>query len=363
MSRPTNHTRRMNIHGRRAELRLENPLLTDTQINQMVAVENGVTIQTVWYYLRESKAVDSRVKYSAQEREKLCGMSRKQLLFYAAQNNKNFSTLYAMVRRHARNGIGYQARIEDHMDFCEEQDFMDFSRLVDLKAFSFPRDAFKEARKLVKEVNGLDLLPPNYLIHEHSRKFYALNLADQKELLVAPKRFLRENAGRITHNWKSYNPSGHYFVLINTQHEDKHFEGLTMSTHDTLTLAAQAAKAAARAKPPTPTKILRRIGESKSPFMRYVEGERIPKGGPDAGGCVIHVEGGDILDGNFAVGGPYWEPGTYREPPAVAGITVEAGDDYLTKDLPTTQAEEDDEPYDPYTCGVPEDDDLGLEGT
>lgn len=290
MARPKNEELRCCIQFERAEVGLAEPLMSATEINKKLAEKHGVSIQTIWYYLRLNKATDSRVKYTEQERNALCGMSCHQLKVYAAQNGKNFNTLYAVVRRHQQKGLGANVRTEDRIKACEIIGFMDFGRIADLKVFGLPGDAFKTARKAVKSVNGLDLLAPRYLIHSISKKFYALNLVEQQAILTNPKRFLRDNASRITKQWKSSDTATHYFVLVDTRSETARCEGETISTHDTFERAAEAQRSTLHGDGKTITKIVKRFGTLHGSYSRYQPGEPLDKHSPDVMGAVIYDE-------------------------------------------------------------------------
>jgi hypothetical protein len=328
MARPPKDEVRSDIRFRRIELKLEHPLIGDTEINATLAKEFNLSLQSIWYYLRLSKEADARVHYTPEERYKLCAMTRRQLLIYAAETGKNFNTLYAMVHRHKKNGIDNQSKTEARVELCEERNFIDFSRLVDLKAFKLPGGAFKEARKQVQSVNGLDLIPPNFLVHNGAMKFYALNLQEQLALLAAPKRFLRDNAGRITHQWKSFDPRGHYFVLLDTAIADRHYEGTAISTHETFAAAAAAKKAADRVPEPPQTLIVRKFGESRALCCRIQPGEWVQKHSPDAAGFDISMGegGGTIL---------HPKDFTYPETPKAAPAPDDMDLDDLLEPAPT----------------------------
>lgn len=283
MARPAKSELRSSIRFRRVELILEHPLTAATKINQMLAEEFNVSVQTIWYHLRVDSSDDKRTKYTQQERDKCCSMTRKQLLLYATQNGLNFNTLYAMVWREKSKGFSNKMRTEDYVEVCERRNFMDFGRLADLKAFHHPRDAYKEAKKAVQSVQSMDLLAPNFLVHPPSRKYYILSLSEQRFLLANPRRFLRENAQRISENWKSYDDRDSYFVLLDARFADSHHEGKTLSVHSTFENAAHAASAKAHSENPVPTKIIRRYGSAKgAACVRYEVGEYVPKRGLDA---------------------------------------------------------------------------------
>ena len=282
MARPSNALLRDNIRFRRLELQLEFPLLPVLELHQKLAAEFEVSLRSVWYYLRTDDKVDTRIRYTPAERERLCGLTRKQLQEYAAQTGQNFGTLYTMVWRYKMKSPTVKKQLDDYAATCQLRGRMDFARRTDLKAFGLPGDAFKEARKVIRSVQSLELLPPNYIIHAPSWKFYMLSLSEQIFLLTNPRRFLREKAAHISHNWKSYDPKGSYFVLVNSGFEDAHYEGKTISTHDTLELAAKAAQAILHSDNPVPTKILRRHGETRSTYTRFVACEMVPKHAPGA---------------------------------------------------------------------------------
>jgi hypothetical protein len=280
MPRPADFTRRDYIRRRRLELEAENPLMSLSKVNLLLAEEMEVTEHTIRYYLRTASYSDSRLRYTADERTKLCQMSRQELLAYAAKHNRNPDTLYAMVWRHKNKSTDNAARIRDYQMRSQARGFFDFSRRFDLQAYSFPADAFKEARKAVSAVPGLDLLPPNYLISRTAHKFYPLNLQEQHFLLSNPRRFLKENGARIAQNWKSSNPNGHYFVLLAGEETD-HYHGQVVSTHETVEAAAEAASRLLHADPPVSTRVIRKYGDSRAPQFRYQPGEMVHKNAPD----------------------------------------------------------------------------------
>lgn len=281
MSRKANHDLRSTIAFRRVELRLENPLLPITEINRMVAAEVGLSVSMVHYYLRSESAKDRRTRYSDDERVALCRMSRKELQAYATRKGKSFETLYAMVWRHKNKVITEDGHLKTRAAECTRRGHFDFSRRLDLQAFSLPADAFKTTRKEIKSlVPDLDLIPPNYITHRAQQRFYPLSLSEQMALLTAPKRFLKENGARIAKSWRSMNPNSHYFILLEAGTETDSHWGRVVSTHDSFE-----ATTAAMVRSPD-TKIHRCFGDTKSPLVHYQPGDLVVKYGLEDAGQV-----------------------------------------------------------------------------
>lgn len=292
MARHTNMELRDVVKNLRLELEMCNPLLPISKVNQLLAEELSISEHTVRYYVRTSNATDARVRYTDKERQELCRLSRKELEAYAAKHNRNFNSLYAMVWRYKSKVIEGGTKLKQHMASCVDQGYMDFSRAFDLKAYSFPGTAFKDARKAVSVVKGLDLLAPNYLISRTAHKFYSLTLQEQHFLLSNPRRFLKENGARIAQSWRSCSPDGHYFVLLDASTGNSRYKGKVVSTHDTIELAAQHAKRLLHAAEPKATRIIRCFGDSKSIDLRYQPGEWVRQDSPDDAGIV--VQDGDV---------------------------------------------------------------------
>jgi len=286
----TNMELRDLVKNRRLELEVKNPLLPLAKLNHMIADELEISEFTVRYYLRTCNATDARLRYTDQERQELCRMTRKQLEAYAAKHNRNFNSLYAMAWRYKSKAVDDATKLKQHFASCVDQGFMDFSRAFDLKAYQLPKSAFKDARKAISAVKGLDLMAPNYLISRTAHKFYPLTLQEQHFLLTNPRRFLKENGARIAQSWRSCDPSGHYFVLLEAGTENRQYKGKVVSTHDTLDLAAQQSKRLLHAATPKVTKIIRCFGESKSVDLRYQPGEWIRQDSPDNAGVVVQEE-------------------------------------------------------------------------
>ena len=293
MARPTNEDRRDEVRATRMELMLEYPLAPACEINQKVAEKLAIPIHSVWYYLRIDKHTDGRTRYATAEIQKLVNMSRQELKMYAAANNKNFNTLYAVVWRYKAKTPTSSAALNTYAEIATNRGYLDFLRKADLKAFNLPGDAIKTTRKAFREsVPDLDIIGPNYLIHKVHKRYYPMSLSEQRFLLTNPKRFLKENAAHISKSWWSYDAAGnHYFVLVDISRRNEVYEGVALSIHASLERASEAARDAIRGHvvpKPTPTKIIRCFGAIKESLcIRYSAGDLVPKRAPDIAEVIV----------------------------------------------------------------------------
>jgi len=286
MDRPPKHELREAIIFERLELSLGNPLMPAAEMDRLIAQAHGISISTVRYYIRTDSLVDRRVKYTPEERVRLSNMTRKELFAYAQRNNKNFNTLYAMIHRQ-KHGKVYDAwNNENHIKFCLERGYIYFSRLADLKAFSFPLDAFKEARKAVRGVQNLDLVAPNYLVHKPTKKFYILTLSDQQFILTNPRRFLRDRAAHVSANWRDGSQNIHksHFLLLDTTNRTSEMLGECLEACPSFDEALVARRSYSEA---IPILLVQRGGAWDGPTIKFTKGERVPQFSPDAIATVI----------------------------------------------------------------------------
>lgn len=280
MPRPQKTELREAISRTRLKLSLENPLMPASEMDRLTALEHGVGINTVRYYLRTASPVDRRMRYSTEERVKLYNMTRAELFVYATRTGKNFNTLYSMIHRMKHSKVSEAIMNEDQQAYCEERNYMDFGKLADLKAFSFPFGAFKDARKVVRGIQNMDLQAPNYFIHKPTKKFYILTLADQKFLLTSPARFVRERAAHISAHWKdgSRDPQNSHFLLIDTLNHSAEMLGACISAHPDLESALLAKQEVEH----NYVMIAQRGGAWDKPAQHFKPGEQVPQFSMDA---------------------------------------------------------------------------------
>jgi hypothetical protein len=277
MARPPNTALRETLTLDVLKTRTENPLMPSEDLHREVAARHNISLSCLRYYLRNSAATDARYKYSPAERHLLASMTRKELQAYAARHKINFSTIYAMVWRHRASSEASLGKIADHAAALALRNYMDFSRAKDLQAMGLPREAFKEAQKVIRAVQSLDLAAPNYIIHRPSCKFYNLSLSEQTTLLQNPRMFLKNRAQHISQNWSKYHPEGHYFLLLDPRWSSAGSVGRTISTHDTFEAGAQAQAKYLIAHPDSPCELREHHGDSRSPFVRYQPGDLVKR--------------------------------------------------------------------------------------
>ena len=285
MPRPLKTDLRDAISRSRTELSLAHPMMPASKMDQLTATAHGVSLSTVRYYLRTASPVDRRMRYSPEERRKIAGMTRSELFVYAARTGRNFNTLYSMIHRLKHSKLTEVLVEEQQRDTCEERNYIDFGRLADLRAFSFPLGAFKEARKAIRGIHDLDLRPPNYLVHKPTKKFYILTLSDQKFLLTNPRRFIHERAAHISAHWKdgSQDPHKSHFLLVDTTEHPAEMLGICLSAHPDFESALEAK----RELGDETILIAQRGGAWDAPSMHFAKGERVPQFSLDAIATVL----------------------------------------------------------------------------
>lgn len=292
MSRPCNTNMRESIRTARAIAELSDPLKSKAAINAELAAEFGIPIHSVWYYLRVDNA-DTRSRYPDSLRQLLCSMSRKELKAYAEKTQASFNTLYTMVWRYKSQMKLDAVEQQEYESTCTTRGFMDFVRKQDLKVFGLPGDSFKEARRVVRAIPGLDLLGPNFIVNTFSKKFYPLTLSEQKALLVSPRQFLKQRAQHISESWLNGDPAGGYhFVLADAAHETPERGAEVISTHDTFMRATMAARDILRSRPAAKPVIRRVVGNTRdAACLRLTEGAKLPAQDPslkDIPDSVLH---------------------------------------------------------------------------
>lgn len=282
MSRPENTQLKAVISLRAAELRHADPLISAHALHEALAEEFKLPGYTIRYNLRRKDSPDGRRKYTPATLERMAELSRTELRKYATLHGIGFEALYATVWRHKTRSADSEATAASTRQVCEILGRLDVARLGDLKSFGFTKQHVKEARQVLAAAGGFELLAPNYIQHAKSHKFYILSLSEQHFLLTNPRRFLKANAAHLSANWKSYDPSSHYFVLVDTRKANPYSEGVCVSTHNTLEGAAAAQHSYNLQPIPCPSAILRRMGGSGNRDQwRFKPGEPIPKRAPD----------------------------------------------------------------------------------
>lgn len=292
MPRPSNTRLREEVREARLFAELADPLRSKSDIHAEIAETFKIPLRSVWYYLRVDNA-DTRVRYTDAERHRLCAMTRKELKAYAEKCQISFDAIYTMVWRFKSQ---IKMDVEEQRAYerlCAARGFMDFVRKQDLKVFGLPGDAFKEARKVVRTIPGLDLLGPNFLIHTFSKKFYPLSLSEQRAILTTPRQFLKQRAQHISSNWLVGDPAGGYhFALVNAGDETPERGAMVVSTHDTFVRAAEAARVMLKVTPMSKPEIRRVLGSTReAACIRFSEGTRLPAQDPslkDIPDSVLH---------------------------------------------------------------------------